>query len=85
MFEKLKWADKESHEMSDRSGQIKSDNMLVSFIYLLGRDLLSLGQIEGIMRKLGHPGDTTEFSNGWLAEWSKDIARRLGCEEKQNG
>ena len=71
----------------ERSGFVDSNDKLVVFIYLLGRDYLSLGQIEKIMRDITKhnfmidfslsPNKTYMFSNGWLAEYAKDVAERL--------
>jgi hypothetical protein len=65
-------------ELSEASGDIKDKSKLVCFIYLLGRDHLPLGEIEGIltsMEKAG--GDGYLYTNGWLAQYAQDIAKNL--------
>jgi hypothetical protein len=63
--------------MKKRSGSVKSTDPLVSFIYDLTRDHVPSGIIEGIMNGLPKEGQEVEFTNGWLAEYSKDVADRL--------
>lgn len=64
--------------MREASGSIKSDDKLVSFIYSLGRDYLTLGQIEEIMLDLEkEDGQEITYSNGWLAQYAMDVAERL--------
>ena len=65
-----------STEMRKVSGEVNSNSKLVVFIYLLGRDYLPLGAIEEIVHKLDYD-DSTEFSNGWLANYAKNVADRL--------
>jgi hypothetical protein len=61
--------------LRERSGQVRSDDPLVSFLYQLMRDHLASGVVEGLM------GDAEKqpilFTNGWLANYAKDIAERL--------
>ena len=65
-------------DIRERSGSVNSDDKLVAFFYLLMRDHLTPGVIEDIMRMLADTaGDTTQFSNGWLAKYADDVARRL--------
>jgi hypothetical protein len=61
--------------MRKRSGEVESDDLLVRFLYELMRDHVPPGIVEGLM---GHVDRTpTLFTNGWLAEYAKDIAERL--------
>jgi len=60
----------------NKSGNVKSKDKLVSFLYVLMRDHLPCGAIEEIMLK--HiTNKETNFCNGWLANHAKDIAERL--------
>ena len=62
--------------MFKRSKEIVDDNKLVNFIYILGRDHLTLGRIELIFKD--HVSEKkTIYSNGWLANWAQDLAKRL--------
>lgn len=60
----------------ERSGSVNSDDPLVAFLYLLIRDHVHPGDIEDLMKKITKD-ETCEFSNGWLAEYARDIASRL--------
>ena len=66
--------------MREASGNVNYRNHLITFIYILGRDHLSLGQIEEIMIQ-NNLNDSIypeiEFTNGWLADWAEDVAKRL--------
>ncbi len=69
----------EMEKLQKRSGTVKSKDKLVTFLYILMRDHLPLGEVEGIM--MNHINDKeSTFTNGWLANYAKDIARRF-----QNG
>ena len=61
--------------MKERSGQVSSTSKLVMFIYILGRDYLTLGEIEEIMLDMSE--EKVIFSNGWLAEYANDVAKGL--------
>lgn len=67
----------------ERSGKVDSKSKLVAFIYLIMRDHVPPGEIEELMREHVHlikADENVEFSNGWMAEHAKDVARRLGWE-----
>jgi hypothetical protein len=59
------------------SGSVDSDDKLVCFLYLLLGDKLPAGQIEVLVRDAEIWARNTEYSNGWLAEYAKNIAQRL--------
>ncbi len=58
-----------------RSGAIKINSKLVSFLYELMRDHLPPGKVEELARASTDPDVT--YSNGWLAQYAQDIANRL--------
>lgn len=66
-------------KMREKSGFIKSEDKLVSFIYELMRDHLPVGTV-GALVKNANINDETLYSNGWLAEYAKYLAEIL----KQN-
>lgn len=75
-------------EMRAASGRVNDRRPLVSFLYLLGRDELPLGSIEELLElalEHGDDGDRGEvmFTNGWLAEWARFTADRLGALEEE--
>lgn len=63
--------------MRKASGSVESDDPLVSFLYLLARDGLPVGQIETLIDQTQPPGVKHIFTNGWLATWAMDAAARL--------
>lgn len=75
----------------EASGYQSSDDPLVLFLYLLGRDHLPLGVVEEIMLKVAESSQNelsssqyTEFCNGWLAQWAAYTASRLAKGETVN-
>jgi len=73
---KLKYLMKHMTTLSDN---IKSKNKLVCFLYLLMRDKLPTGIVEQLVinTEKRNRADNFEFSNGWLAKYSKFLAKRL--------
>lgn len=69
----------DSSAMRARSGSVDSSDPLVCFFYLLGRDALSLGQIEDLVARCNTElgAERCEYSNGWLARWAEDLVVRL--------
>lgn len=67
---------KHMEQIRQRSGNITIDCKLTSFLYTLMRDHVQPGIIEEIM--LNHIGEeTVSYSNGWLALYAQDVAKRL--------
>jgi hypothetical protein len=66
---------KEIEALRLRSGEEVSDNPLVSFLYELMRDHVTPGVLEAIV--LNSPAKKTKLSNGYLAQYAKDLAYRL--------
>jgi hypothetical protein len=66
-------------DLRTRSGSVKSSSSLVSFLYTLMRDHLTPGEVEAILQEEveAYAGKEVEYSNGWLANYAKDIAQRL--------
>lgn len=62
--------------LRERSGSVDSSDPLVSLLYILIRDHLPLGVVEEVMMRHCGPGDS-RFTNGWLATYCKDLAKRL--------
>lgn len=54
-----------------------SRNKVVSFLYELMRDHVPTGVAEHVVKNSENDEPTT-FSNGYLARYAKDLARRLG-------
>lgn len=68
----------------ERSGRSVGRSPLVSFLYDLMRDHLPAGVVERLVRdavvvgeKTPHGHWATTYTNGWLAEYAKDLAARL--------
>ncbi len=60
----------------DRSGNVVINDKLTSFLYELMRDYLTPGQVESILLNSTNDVDVV-YTNGWLAEYANDIAKRL--------
>lgn len=65
-----------NNSMRDRSGNIKINSKLVSFLYELMRDHMLIGDIEAIVRESEKDPNVT-YTNGWLAKYAEDVANRL--------
>jgi len=64
--------------MRAASGRIDSRRKLVSFLYILARDHMTVGAIEGLWINHVEPDrGKSMFTNGWLAQWADDLADRL--------
>lgn len=62
-----------------RSGAVDTKDPLVSFLYLLMRDALPVGEVEKLVQNCEDTGEdhVDELSNGWLAKYAEDLASRL--------
>lgn len=54
---------------------------LTEFLYILARDELPIGAIEGIMSDHVTGGEADEYCNVWLEAWARNMAERLTNEE----
>lgn len=64
----------ENDALHKRSGEVMDDDPLVRFLYLLMRDHLPTGVVEGLV----HSEDKViHFTNGFLARYAQDMAARL--------
>ena len=71
----------ENARMRKRSGYKQTHDPLVEFLYILMRDEVPCGIVESkaseaINSQKSSP-DGVMFTNGWLAEYAKDLAERL--------
>lgn len=73
----------ENEKMRARSGRVVSRDRLTSVIYELIRDHVPPSTLEKIVRDLDMAGvdGETLFTNGWLASYAEDMARRIRGEE----
>lgn len=70
--------DEMSRAMRARTGRVDDDRPLVAFLYLLARDHLPTGVIEeAAAGRIDKSRGRTQFTNGHLARWAQDLARRL--------
>jgi hypothetical protein len=80
--------DKKSSSVDDnvglraRSGCVNVHSRLVSFLYELMRDEVTPGRVEELVRNSSDPDGI--YTNGFLANYAIDIARRLGDDPKKN-
>lgn len=64
--------------LREASGEFNSKDKLTCFLYMLMRDGLPCGVVEGIMLKMADNGEEPyEYCNGWLAQYADDIRKRL--------
>ena len=72
------WKGIQMKDLRRRSGNIKSKDKLVAFLYQLMRDELSTGKVEHlILDNTGPNADEFIFTNGYLAKYAIDLAKRL--------
>ena len=76
--------DPDATALRKRSGNISTNDKLVEFLYVLMRDRVLPGEVEYVMLQLaaeerlfGKKNKRTGLTNGWLAGYANDIARRL--------
>lgn len=69
--------DENNEGLRVRSGNVVSGNRLAAFLYDLMRDQVPPGVIEEIVRKLPKPGQDVVYTNGWLASYCEDVAKRI--------
>jgi hypothetical protein len=74
--------DPANRRMRKASGRVNIDSKLVSFLYLLLRDEVTPGYVEELLRKMtnsetGELDVENQYTNGWLALYAQDIAKRL--------
>ncbi len=62
--------------LRERSGTIRINSRLVSFLYELMRDHLPPGKVEELIRSSEKDPDVL-YTNGWLARYAEDLAYRL--------
>lgn len=72
--------DTQIKHFADASGNVRSANPLVCFLYLLLRDELPAGKVEELMLKVEADTGWWNFCNGWTAAHAMNIAQRLGTE-----
>lgn len=70
----------ETDKLRARSGTVQIESKLVSFLYDLMRDHLPAGVVEKLVQDSQEPNVT--YTNGWLANYAKDLAERLQNETK---
>lgn len=70
-----------SDRMRAASGEVKSNDPLVAFLYVVLRDGCPAGVMENALAQMH--GSESLYTNGWLAKYAKDIAHRL--KEKSDG
>jgi hypothetical protein len=67
-----------NNALRERSGNINAPGKLISFLYVLMRDHLPPGKVEELIRETELEGNgENQYSNGWLAQYSIDLAARL--------
>lgn len=65
----------ETIALRERSNSIRLNSKLISFLYELMRDYLPAGEVEILVQKSQEPDCL--YTNGWLAKYAEDLAKRL--------
>lgn len=78
--------DDKNQGLSVRSGGVQLHGKLTDFLYTLMRDHLPTGTVEELVRTVeaeGEPHSSAPiaYSNGWLAHYAHDLAKRLLAAE----
>jgi hypothetical protein len=63
------------HALHERSGKFAINDPLVGFLYDLMIEHCTPGKVEELAMKQTH--EMTTYTNGWLAQYASDLARRL--------
>lgn len=71
---------RQNSALRSRSGDVMVESKLVGFLYDLMRDYIPPGIIEELIQKSEDICQSNQclYSNGWLARYAVDIAKRLG-------
>jgi hypothetical protein len=72
----------ETKSIAERSGNVKIINPLTEFLYILMRDHVTPGVVEKIMTERISGRPYTDYSNGWLALYADDVAKRLYTDQQ---
>lgn len=65
------------------SGNIRGTCKLTCFLYLLMRNNLAAGVVEGLVGEVTEcKNEPIEYCNGWLAQYAEDIKKRLLGEKE---
>jgi len=64
-------------KLEQDSGKVKHEDRLTAFLYFLMRDELPPGKVQEILDEIGLPGEEIEYTNGWLANYSKWMADEI--------
>ena len=68
---------KRIEELREVSGTVTSEDKVVSLLYELMRDHIPPGVMEKLVIETATAPKTVIFTNGWLAQYSKDLADKL--------
>ena len=64
--------------MRERSGEVTISSPLVCFLYLLLRQGMPAGAVEELVMEAEVAGNAeVDYTNGWLAKYADDLAKRL--------
>lgn len=64
-----------NEDLRERSGNVLIKSKLTFFLYDLMRDHLTPGTVEELMEDV--KSEEVSYTNGWLAKYAEDLARRL--------
>ncbi len=67
----------QNNKLRQESGEINLEGKLVSFLYTLMRDHITAGKIEELVREVENENGLNYYTNGWLALYAENLAKRL--------
>ena len=68
-----------TERLRQASGTVTDTDPLVCFLYLLARNEVPVGASESLLGEveISSAGGDCVYTNGWVARWAQDAARRL--------
>lgn len=75
--EELSESTKRNNQLRSDSGNIEFSDKLASFFYLLMRDYLPAGKVEGIVREVAAEPEVCLYSNGFLAQYALNLSEYM--------
>lgn len=68
---------KRNEELKEASGEVAFSDPLTTFLYLLMRNELPAGKVEGLVREAVDSSEECLFTNGWLAHYANNLAETI--------
>ena len=78
--------DEQTKQFRERTGAVESESGMVTFFYQLLRDSMTPGEVEVQIKTAlwAHQQGKAVYTNGYLANYAKDIVNRLTNAHKEH-